>query len=135
MAALSIQEPSLPNVLIMCQTCKEVAPGAFIMTDGSGQTLFHLLLCWNPPSPQVLSIAKFLIDQEICRPLLLQKAEMFRGEMTPLELVQYQEGSVKSSIDMDVRLKRPASDAKTASLHIYTQLKQSIELATTEQQV
>jgi hypothetical protein len=45
------------------------------------------------------------------------------------------QGSVKSSIDMDVRLKRPASDAKTASLHIYTQLKQSIELATTEQQV
>ena len=39
LAALSVQEHCLPNVLILCRACKDMAPGVFVMTDGSGVLL------------------------------------------------------------------------------------------------
>jgi hypothetical protein len=67
MAALSIQEPSLPNVLIMCQTCKEVAPGAFIMTDGSGNlhtTVPALLGQSRPHLPTECASSNFQLNSQ-----------------------------------------------------------------------
>ena len=62
------------------------SPFLFCLSPLVGYNLLHSVLQWEKPSSFFLSVVQFLLAQKECKPLLLQKATVWRDyAATPLQ--------------------------------------------------